>query len=61
MRTKIVSVVKAKIGLSQEDDTSHFLQKKRIEKDNKTLSSIIETIKKTMNVLKVHRRKQSIN
>lgn len=49
MRTKISSLVKAEIGLSQVDDTSHSLQKCRIEKDNKILSSIIETIKKTMN------------
>ena len=49
MRTKILSVVKAEIGLSHVDDTSHSLEKNQIEKDNKTLISILETIKKTMN------------
>lgn len=49
VRTKIMSFVKAEIGLSQADDTSYTLQKNRIEKDSKTLNSIVETIKKTMN------------
>ncbi|CAH0555054.1 unnamed protein product [Brassicogethes aeneus] len=48
MRTKILSAVKVEIGLSHSDDTSYSLEKNRIEKDNKTLSSILETIKKTM-------------
>lgn len=49
VRTKIMSFVKAEIGLSKADDTSYILQKNRIEKDSKTLNSIVETIKKTMN------------
>lgn len=49
VRTKIMSFVKAEIGLSQADDTSYTLQKNRIEKDSKTLNNIVETIKKTMN------------
>lgn len=49
VRTKIMSFVKAEIGFSQADDTSYTLKKNRIEKDSKTLNSIVETIKKTMN------------
>ncbi|CAG4953965.1 unnamed protein product [Parnassius apollo] len=49
VRTKIMSSVKAEIGLSQADDTSYTLQKNRIEKDSKTLNNIVKTMKKTMN------------
>lgn len=49
IRTKILSAVKAEVGLSRADDTSHSLQKNQIEKDNKTLNRIIETMKKTTN------------
>jgi len=48
-RTKILSSVKAEIGLSQVDDISHSLQPNRIKKNKKTLNGIIETIRKTMN------------
>lgn len=33
VRTKIMSFVKAEIGLSKADDTSYMLQKNQIEKD----------------------------
>ncbi|CAG4994332.1 unnamed protein product [Parnassius apollo] len=44
VRTKIMSSVKAEIGLSQADDTSYTLQKNRIEKDSKTLNNIVKTM-----------------
>lgn len=49
MRTKILTAVKENIGLSKKDDTSHSLQKSKINKDNKNLQSIIQAIKNTMN------------
>lgn len=49
VRTKIMSFVKAEIGLSQADDTSYTLQKNRIVKDSKSLNNIVKTIKKTIN------------
>lgn len=49
MRTKILTSIKQKIGLTKEDDTSHSLQRSKIKKDKKNLQSIIEAIKCTMN------------